>query len=362
MLNVRLAGDHLFGKLLFTWLSLVISMMVSFCAVLFPTRCLGWNLELNWVSFWGFSFLLWFIAVYGTFLMSGDGATDFWDPGALKHLLHFSCQEICASNLLRLWCIEASALLMSQDLCFKSVETLVHWRSAAILMSKDLFFKSVDTLVHWSICSFYVKRCVLQICWYSGALQHLLSLCHKICASNLLILWYIEASAPLMSQDLCFKSVDTLVYWSICSSYVKRFVLQICWYSGTLKCLLLFLCYKICTANLFRLWCIEAPALLMSQVCASNLLILWYIKASALLMSQDLCFKSVDTLVYWSICSSYVTRFVFQICWYSGILKHLLLLCHKIYSSNLLILWYIEASALLMSQDLCFKSVETQVH
>ena len=58
MLNVRLAGDHLYGKLLFTWLSLVMSMMVSFCAVLFPTRCLGWDLELNWASFWGFSFLL----------------------------------------------------------------------------------------------------------------------------------------------------------------------------------------------------------------------------------------------------------------------------------------------------------------
>ena len=32
---LRLAGDHLFGKLLFTWLSLVMSMMGSFCAVLF---------------------------------------------------------------------------------------------------------------------------------------------------------------------------------------------------------------------------------------------------------------------------------------------------------------------------------------
>ena len=32
------AGDRLYGKLLFTWLSLVMSMMVSFCAVLFPTR------------------------------------------------------------------------------------------------------------------------------------------------------------------------------------------------------------------------------------------------------------------------------------------------------------------------------------
>ena len=35
MLNVRLAGEHLYGKLLFTWLSLVMSVIVSFCAVLF---------------------------------------------------------------------------------------------------------------------------------------------------------------------------------------------------------------------------------------------------------------------------------------------------------------------------------------
>ena len=37
----RLASDHLHGKLLFTWLSLVMSLMVSFCAVPFPMRCLG---------------------------------------------------------------------------------------------------------------------------------------------------------------------------------------------------------------------------------------------------------------------------------------------------------------------------------
>ena len=36
MLIVRLAGDHLYGKLLFSWLSLLMSLMVSFCAVLFP--------------------------------------------------------------------------------------------------------------------------------------------------------------------------------------------------------------------------------------------------------------------------------------------------------------------------------------
>ena len=39
MLNVGIADDHLHGKWQFTWLSLVMSLMVSFCAV-FPTRCL----------------------------------------------------------------------------------------------------------------------------------------------------------------------------------------------------------------------------------------------------------------------------------------------------------------------------------
>ena len=33
MLNVSLAGDHLYGKLLFTWLSLVMSLMVSYCLI-----------------------------------------------------------------------------------------------------------------------------------------------------------------------------------------------------------------------------------------------------------------------------------------------------------------------------------------
>ena len=29
----------------------VMSLLMSLCAVLFPTRCLGWNLGLNWVGF-----------------------------------------------------------------------------------------------------------------------------------------------------------------------------------------------------------------------------------------------------------------------------------------------------------------------
>ena len=36
MLNVRLAVDHLYGKQLFTWLKLVMSLMVPLCAVPFP--------------------------------------------------------------------------------------------------------------------------------------------------------------------------------------------------------------------------------------------------------------------------------------------------------------------------------------
>ena len=36
MLNIRLAGGHLYGKQLFTWLSLVVSLMVSFVLSFFP--------------------------------------------------------------------------------------------------------------------------------------------------------------------------------------------------------------------------------------------------------------------------------------------------------------------------------------
>ena len=41
MVNVKLAGDLVYGKLLFTWVLSVMSLMVSFCAVLFSTGCLG---------------------------------------------------------------------------------------------------------------------------------------------------------------------------------------------------------------------------------------------------------------------------------------------------------------------------------
>ena len=38
MFNVRLAGGHLYGKQMFTWLSLVVSLMASFRAVLFSPQ------------------------------------------------------------------------------------------------------------------------------------------------------------------------------------------------------------------------------------------------------------------------------------------------------------------------------------
>ena len=38
MFNVRLAGDHLHGKWLFTWLSLVMSLMVSYFVLSFFPR------------------------------------------------------------------------------------------------------------------------------------------------------------------------------------------------------------------------------------------------------------------------------------------------------------------------------------
>ena len=46
MFNVRLAGGHLYGKQLFTWLSLVVSFMASFVLSYFPLDVLDgiWDL------------------------------------------------------------------------------------------------------------------------------------------------------------------------------------------------------------------------------------------------------------------------------------------------------------------------------
>ena len=46
MFNVRLASGHLYGKQLFTWLSLVVSLMASFVLSFFPLDVLDeiWDL------------------------------------------------------------------------------------------------------------------------------------------------------------------------------------------------------------------------------------------------------------------------------------------------------------------------------
>ena len=46
MFNVRLAGGHLYGKELFTWLSVVVSLMASFVLSFFPLDVLDeiWDL------------------------------------------------------------------------------------------------------------------------------------------------------------------------------------------------------------------------------------------------------------------------------------------------------------------------------
>ena len=47
MLNVRLADDHLNGKLLFIWLSHVMFLMMSFCAAVHPRDVLDENWDLT---------------------------------------------------------------------------------------------------------------------------------------------------------------------------------------------------------------------------------------------------------------------------------------------------------------------------
>ena len=47
MINIKLAGGHLYGKKLFTWLSLVVSLMASFVLSCFPLDVLDEIWDLN---------------------------------------------------------------------------------------------------------------------------------------------------------------------------------------------------------------------------------------------------------------------------------------------------------------------------
>ena len=47
MFNVRLAGGHLYGKQLFTWSSLVVSLMASFVLSFFPLDVLDVSVSVS---------------------------------------------------------------------------------------------------------------------------------------------------------------------------------------------------------------------------------------------------------------------------------------------------------------------------
>ena len=83
MFNVRLAGGHLYGKQLFTWLSLVVSLMASFVLSFFPLDVLDEIWDLIESVFEGF--LTYSLMKYVVFM----GATNF-----LFHLSHGSLRNL----------------------------------------------------------------------------------------------------------------------------------------------------------------------------------------------------------------------------------------------------------------------------
>ena len=83
MFNVRLASGHLYGKQLFTWLSLVVSLMASFVLSFFPLDVLDeiWDL---------------IESVFEGFLTYSNTATIFTHLSFIFFFMHISvvyCQE-----------------------------------------------------------------------------------------------------------------------------------------------------------------------------------------------------------------------------------------------------------------------------
>ena len=62
--DVKVADNHLHGRWLFTWLSLMMSMEVTNLVLSFPTRLFGWDLGWNFVSSWEVSCLLWMYKIF----------------------------------------------------------------------------------------------------------------------------------------------------------------------------------------------------------------------------------------------------------------------------------------------------------
>ena len=81
MFNVRLAGGHLYGKQLFAWLSLVVSLMASFVLSFFPLDVLDeiWDLIESVAE----GFLTYSLVISGCVLWSPVyGWEDFASSGA----------------------------------------------------------------------------------------------------------------------------------------------------------------------------------------------------------------------------------------------------------------------------------------
>ena len=80
---------------------------VLFCAVLFPTRCLGRDLELNWVSSWEFSYLL-FLNISPLRARVGRPKTSWSSPvisllAIPRRLFRFGALVILDGKLLFTW-------------------------------------------------------------------------------------------------------------------------------------------------------------------------------------------------------------------------------------------------------------------
>ena len=75
MFNVRLAGGHLYGKQLFTWLSLVVSLMASFLLSFFPLDVLDeiWDL----IESISEGVLTYFFIIYSTFI-GFEETSSYW--------------------------------------------------------------------------------------------------------------------------------------------------------------------------------------------------------------------------------------------------------------------------------------------
>ena len=97
MFNVRIAGGHLYGKQLFTWLSLVVSLMASFVLSFFPLGVLDeiWDLiESVSEGILTYSYVFHSI-LFQTFQQVDSILIVFWDVGFFNEASSFQLFSNC---------------------------------------------------------------------------------------------------------------------------------------------------------------------------------------------------------------------------------------------------------------------------